>query len=232
MTRRVAFEIGALVVAAAAALAIKLWIAGIYLIPSASMLPDLMPGDYLLVDKRPFAIAHRLPRRGEIVILRHDGETLAKRVAGLPGDTVAISEGRFVLNGVLVPRWRVADFLRRPGPAMPCRVPEPQPDGPPLCRAIRQREMPPGAAPYDLLDLGGGDGEDFGPVTIPAGRLFLLGDNRPRSRDSRSAMGMVPITDLIGRTGPVIFSVDGSASLSSPRSWWASVRWGRIGRRS
>ncbi len=230
MSRRLAFEIGALLLAAAAALALRLWVVGIYLIPSASMLPRLMPGDYLLVEKWPFAVRHRIPRRGEVVVLRIGAETYAKRVIALPGDRVALRDGRLILNDAEVPRRRVADFLFAPSPETPCRSPEPQPEGPPLCRAVRLRELPADGAPRDILDLGPRDGDDFGPVTVPPDRLFLLGDNRDRSADSRSLLGMVPIDAIVGRAGPIMISIDPAARLARPGGWWGSIRWNRIGR--
>ena len=230
MSRRLTFELGALALAAALALALRWWAIGIYQIPSPSMLPRLMPGDYLLVEKWPFAVQHRDPRRGDIVILRIGRKAYAKRVIALPGDRVALRAGRLILNDRTVPRWRVADFLFAPADQMSCRAPEPQPDGGPLCRATRYRELPAEGRAYDVLDLGGGDGPDFEPATVPAGHVFVLGDNRDRSDDSRSTLGMVPAEAVIGRAGIILFSTDTRARLSDPGRWWASIRWDRIGR--
>lgn len=228
-SRRLIVEIGALLFAAAIALGLKIWAIGVYRIPSASMLPALMPGDYLLVEKWPFALAHRLPRRGEMVVLRQGGQTYVKRAIGLPGDRIALRRGRLILNDQKVPHWRVADFLFAPTAETPCLSPEPQPEGPPLCRAVRIREMPTAAQYHDILDGGTSDGDDFGPVTVPAGRIFLLGDNRDRSADSRTALGMVKADALVGRAGAILFSSDGRARLSRPGTWAASIRWDRIG---
>lgn len=193
------------------------------------MLPRLMPGDYLLVEKWPFAVQHRTPRRGAVVVLRIGGERFVKRVIGLPGDRIALADGRLIVNGQTVPRWRVADFLFAPTAAMPCGEPERQPDGRRWCRVQRYREMPAGGRARDILDQGASDGDDFGPVTVPAGRLFLLGDNRDRSADSRSTLGMVPMSALIGTAGVILFSTDGAARLAAPRGWLGSIRWERIG---
>jgi signal peptidase I len=221
--RRLALEIGVLVLAALVALALKLWVVGLYQIPSASMLPRLMPGDYLLVEKWPLALRHETPARGDVVIVRLEDRRDVRRVVGLPGDRVTLRDGRLILNGKPVPRWRVADFLFAPTPAMPCRQPEPQPEGPPLCRMRRLREMP-RAQFYDILTAGGGDS---GPFSVPAGHLFLLGDNRDRATN----MEMLPESALIGRAGMVLFSIDERSRLSHPGGWRSSIRWARIGAR-
>jgi signal peptidase I len=125
-----------------------------------SMVPTLHSGDQVLVDKR--AYRHRLPRRGDLVVFRAPGtgDVTLKRAIGLPGDSVAIEDGRLVVNG------------------------------------RRQRE------PY--TDPDAIDSVFFGPVRVRAGTVFLLGDNRLDSRDSRD-FGAVAADDLIGRVRGLIW---------------------------
>ena len=248
MSRRAVVEIGSLVAAALLALAVRHWLVAVYVIPSESMLPRLMVGDYLLVEKWAFAQRPAaLPKRGDVVVFHappSGRSDYVKRVIGLPGDRVALRKGVPSIGGTAFPRWRVADLLVAVTRASPCpqteggwaRV-ERNAAGIRTCRYRRFREMLPGGRMVDVLDLGAGDGDDFGPVTVPAGHLFLLGDNRDRSADSRfpardgGAVGMVPIANLVGRAGVTLFSVDGSARLASPRTWWRAIRWERIGGR-
>ena len=208
------------------------------------MLPGLAAGDYLLVEKWPYR-GGRLPARGDIVVFRappSGRRTYVKRVIGLPGDSVALRAGAILLDGKPLPRWRVADYVAPvtandpcPDEAWPTVRRERQADGTIWCRSPRWREMLPGGRMIDTLDLGAGEGDDFGPVTVPAGRLFLLGDNRDRSADSRwpakegGPVGLVPVGNLVGRARAILFSVDGSARLARPRGWLSAVRWARIG---
>ena len=243
--------------AASVALVIRIALFSIYLIPSESMLPLLDAGDYVAVAKWPFVgvgqwwpnvLPHKrvhLPQRGEVVLFRAPpryARTYIKRVIGLPGDVVALRHGIVILNDRPLPRWRVADLLVPVSPASPC-VPvenaairaETLPDGTRVCRYPRYREMLPDERTWEVLDLGYTAADDFGPVRVPSGRLFLLGDNRDRSADSRSApregggVGMVPRDALVGSGWRVIFSTDGSARLTDPASWWRSMRHERIG---
>ena len=245
MSRRLAFELLFLLGAPAAALALRTFAFSVYAIPSESMLPALMAGDYLLVWKWPFSRgAPVLPRRGDIVVFHAPpaGIVYVKRVIGLPGDRVALRAGALVIDGRPAPRWRVADFVVPVAPNSPCR-PAPSaavrmeraPDGESRCRSPRFREALPDGRLVDALDLGPSAGDAFGPVTVPAGRLFLLGDDRDRSADSRwpagedGGIGMVPASAVIGRAVRVLVSVDGRARLTDPATWAGSLRWSRIG---
>jgi signal peptidase I len=96
-------------------------------------------------------------------------------------------------------------------------------------------ESLPGGPSYTVLDqVAHGEGDDFGPVAVPAGHLFLMGDNRDDSLDSRfpefeGGIGMVPLEDLIGRAMVTFWSTDGSASYWEPWTWFSALRGGRIG---
>ncbi len=224
-------------------------------IPSESMLPGLMNGDYLLAAKWPYGFSrHSLPfdaplipgrvladqpERGDVVIFKHplDGTDYIKRVIGLPGDTVAMREGRLVLNGREVPKQPIAGFVLPVSPNTACawgaQVVR-DADGA-RCIYARFRETLPGGRSYDVLDFGPTPQDDFVPVIVPEGRLFLMGDNRDNSQDSRfpampaGGIGLVPMENLVGRASVIMWSTDGGSEWIKPWTWFSAARWGRIG---
>jgi signal peptidase I len=228
-------------------------------IPSGSMLPTLYIGDYLVVAKWPYGlsrysfpfgfpsfggrIASHLPRRGDVVVFRVPAESadLIKRVIGLPGDTVEMRSGQLILNGRLVPREHLPALAVPVSANSPCRmIPPATPvviarKGRRYCMFNAYLESLPGGPSFTVLDqVPRGEGDDFGPVRVPAGRIFLMGDNRDDSLDSRfpefeGGIGMVPLEDLIGRATVTFWSTDGSASYWKPWTWFTALRAGRIG---
>lgn len=229
-----------------------------FTIPSESMLPGLIKGDYLVAAKWPYGYSRwslpfdaplikgtifpRLPERGDIAIFRHpvDGTEYIKRVIGLPGDSVAMRGGQVVLNGAAVPKQRFADFKLPVSPNTSCAWgarQERDAAGAATCRYARFTETLPGGRSYLVLDFGRTPQDDFGPVTVPAGHVFMLGDNRDNSQDSRFAasagggVGMVPTSRLAGRAEIVLFSTDGSARWYNPVSWFTAARWNHMGER-
>ena len=229
-----------------------------FTIPSESMLPGLIKGDYLVAAKWPYGYSRwslpfdapliegtifaRLPQRGDIAIFRHpvDGTEYIKRVIGLPGDTVAMRGGALILNGGPVATRRFADFVLPVSPNTSCAwgaAQERGPAGEPVCRYARFAETLPGGRSYLVLDFGRTPQDDFGPVTVPAGHVFMLGDNRDNSQDSRFAaragggIGLVPTSRLAGRAEIVLFSTDGSARWWNPISWFTAARWNHMGER-
>lgn len=225
-------------------------------IPSESMLPRLLTGDYLFATKwsygyskysLPFSaplIPGRLfasqPERGDIAIFKappgNDVDYI-KRVIGLPGDEVQMKGGQLWLNGKAVPKVKVADFLVPVSPNTDCGPGFDSTDqaGTPVCRYPQFRETLPNGKSYDVLDMGLTPQDDTGVFIVPEGHLFLMGDNRDNSMDSRfpavegGGIGIVPQENLVGKASVMMFSTDGSAEWIKPWTWFTAARWNRIG---
>jgi signal peptidase I len=222
------------------------------------MQPTLYIGDYLVVAKWPYGYSRfsfpfgfpsfdgrifgHLPERGDVVVFRHpDGqEDLIKRVIGLPGDTVEVRGGAVVLNGRPVPRIALAPYKLPISANTSCKVVPPaapsveRVEDRSYCLFPAYRETLPGGTSYTVLDQTTTAADDFGRATVPAGSVFLMGDNRDDSADSRFAqaeggIGMVPVNNLIGRAGFTFWSTDGSASWWKPWTWFTALRASRIG---
>jgi len=242
------------------ALVIRTFIVAPFSIPSGSMLPRLMIGDYLFVAKWPYGYSRfslpfgvggfdgrllgGVPERGDVVVFRYPGpenDDYVKRVIGLPGDTVQIRGGQLILNGRLVSRHRVGDYLMPISANSPCRAVGETArevrdrDGTRLCAYPRYRETLPGGRSYDVLDqVPDGPADDTPAYRVPAGHLFVMGDNRDDSQDSRfsvadGGVGLLPIDHVLGRALVTFFSTDGSAEWLKPWTWFTAARWGRIG---
>jgi signal peptidase I len=244
-----------------AVLAFHSFIAKPFYIPSESMMPGLLKGDRLVVSKYPFGwswvsasfhvfphwdgrLLGKMPKRGDVVIVTPPGQSddYIKRVIGLPGDTVEVRNGRLILNGRPVQsEVRPPDMVPIDANA-PCgiefsgfQVHTNQGD---FCRLPVVRETLPGGPSYDTIDLGTSPGDDYGPVKVPADHLFLMGDNRDRSADSRFSLGPpenglggpVPWENIGGRAEFITFSLDGTTKLLNPISWFEALRHGRAGR--
>jgi signal peptidase I len=243
----------------AAVLALHSCVAKPFYIPSESMMPALLKGDHLLVSKYPYgwswvsATFHLLPerpgrlfprdpRRGDIVIPTPPGRTvdLIKRVIGLPGDTVAVRGGRVFLNGWPIRAQAAPPALFPVDANLPCtgrgfEGALVEANGRQYCRLPIVRETLPDGRGYDTIDMvQGSPGDDYGPVRVPPGHVFLMGDNRDNSADSRFPLeegglgGPVPLENVGGRAEFITHSLDGSASWN-PISWFTQFRSGRAG---
>ncbi len=243
-----------------AAVVIRSFIFAPFSIPSGSMLPSLMIGDYLFVAKWPYGysrysipfgaaafdgrIFDRLPERGDVVVFRYPGpddEDYVKRVIGLPGDRIEVRGGVVILNGQPVQRQRIADYAMPISPNSPCRVVGDDPDAGERagasgreCFYPRYRETLPGGRSYQVLDQGDGEVDDWGPLIVPEGHLFVMGDNRDDSADSRvpverNGVGLLPVENVLGRATIAFWSTDGSAEWIKPWTWFTAARWDRIG---
>ena len=161
---------------------------------------------------------------------------------GLPGDTIELRGGALVINGRAVkravqPMLAIPVDANLPGPDSSLgRFIERGADGRTVLEVPIVRETLPGGATFDTIDMGPGYAtDDYGPVTVPAGHLFLMGDNRDGSADSRVSMdrkglgGPVPFDAIAGRAEIISFSTDGTATWYNPLSWLRALRSGRAG---
>ena len=198
-----------------------------FTIPSASMEPGLVVGDYLVVSKFAYGwsraslpfnpplpsgrLFEHLPRRGDVVVFRRPGnpqETWIKRVIGLPGDTVSVSGGVVTVNGQALPQRALGPGLDLDQPGRPVeQVEERQADG----------------RGYVTFDGGPGAGDDRPAQVVPRGQLFVMGDNRDNSLDSRWSgdvgVGLLPVSNLVGRAEVVVASWKPGAALWKPWTW-------------
>ncbi|MBY0519419.1 MAG: signal peptidase I [Sphingomonas sp.] len=242
-----------------AVLGFHTFIAKPFYIPSESMLPGLLIGDQLVVTKYPYGYSYisptfhvlpfingrlfgRMPERGDVVIISPPGkaEDYIKRVIGLPGDTLEVRDGTVILNGKPVQRGPVHDVaipVDKNAQCSPSEYPDAirtGKDGRQYCHLPIMTETLPNGRRYDTVELGPSEGDFYGPIKIPEGRVFVMGDNRDRSADSRypvSELGLggpVPWENLGGRAEFITFSKSGEGSWN-PLTWGESFRGGRAG---
>jgi signal peptidase I len=219
------------------ALIVRVFLFQPFNIPSGSMIPTLLVGDYLFVAKYAYGYSRysfpfgpdlfsgRIwatePERGDVVVFKlpRDNETdYIKRVIGLPGDEIQVLHGVLQINGQAVPKERINDFIQVDSPGREHKVP-------------RYRETLPNGVSYPVLDLTQDSiGDNTEVYKVPEAHFFMMGDNRDNSTDSRflSEVGFVPSENLVGKAKLIFFSIDSDASFLQVWRWPESVRWSRI----
>jgi len=209
-------------------------------IPSGSMKATLLVGDYLFVSKYSYGYSHysiplslplfsgRIfgsePARGDILVFRQPKDVsvdFIKRVVGLPGDRIQMRDGLLYINGEAVRRERAGDFIGE----NPCGAPEE------MARVKRWKETLPNGVSYETLDCQeNGFYDNTIEYKVPAGHLFMMGDNRDNSSDSRveSVVGYVPFENIVGRAQMIFFSIAEGEHAWMFWRWPTAVRWNRI----
>jgi signal peptidase I len=247
-----------------AVLAFHSFIAKPFYIPSESMMPGLLTGDRLVVTKYPYGwswvspsfhilppmegrLFGKMPERGDIVIVTPPGTRTdyIKRVIGLPGDVIRMVDGQLYINGQPVKRQTLPPDMVPIDINSPCgsstdpalydfRVKGP--GGKMYCRVPVVRETLSNGRTYETVELGKSAEDNFGPITVPADHVWLMGDNRDDSADSRvpewqgGLGGPVPWENIGGRAEFITFSLDGSTEWWNPLSWVEALRPGRAGK--
>lgn len=205
-------------------------------IPSGSMIPTLLVGDYLFVSKYsygystyslPFSpdlfsgrIFGSLPKRGDVVVFKYPRDTSVdyiKRIVGLPGDRIQVKEGILYVNGQECPRTPEGDYLA-------------DDNGIKMMRKEYKETLPNGVT-HDILKERDDGWVNNTPVyVVPPDHLFAMGDNRDNSADSRfmDGVGFVPVENLVGRAEILFFSFDAEYPWWEVWMWPFEVRWNRI----
>jgi signal peptidase I len=217
------------------ALVIRTFLFQPFSIPSGSMRPTLLEGDYLFVTKWSYGYSrHSLPfspnlfsgrifgsqpERGDVVVFKfppNPSLDYIKRVVGLPGDRIQMKGGQLFINDQPVPREKVGQI-----------------DNPDITEVNRPvdvyRETLPNGVSYDTLDLtSNGIGDDTREYIVPPGHYFMMGDNRDNSTDSRFTVGFVPEENLVGKANIIFFSIADGASPLEIWKWPTDMRPSRL----
>jgi signal peptidase I len=205
-------------------------------IPSGSMIPTLLVGDYLFVAKYSYGYSHfslplspplfsgrifgRLPTRGDVAVFklpRDTSQDYIKRIIGLPGDRIQMMHGLLYINGQEVQRKPAGEFMVTG-------------EGPPMLLKRYLETLPNGVEHYILKASDDGPLDNTQEYKVPEGCVFAMGDNRDNSLDSRvlNAVGYVPVENLVGRAEFIFLSIGGTGPLWEIWEWPFDIRWNRL----
>ena len=205
-------------------------------IPSGSMIPTLLVGDYLFVSKYSYGYSHfslpfapdlfsgrifgGLPKRGDVAVFKYPRDTSVdyiKRIVGLPGDRIQVTHGQLYINGTEVPRQAAGDFVT---------------DDSGIHMVLRRylETLPGGVEHYILKATDEGEMNNTPEYVVPPDHVFAMGDNRDNSADSRfmNGVGFVPVENLVGRAEILFFSVDAEYPWWEVWEWPFEIRWNRL----
>ncbi len=217
------------------ALVIRSLIAEPFNIPSGSMKPNLLVGDFIFVSKWsygyskhsfPFSmpiipgkIFSKMPHRGDVVVFKtpQDNRTdYIKRVIGLPGDKILIRQGNIILNDKLINRKKIEDFIDTDKNSSIKRI-----------RKYKEYLFDKEIEVLDITDDGIVDNTQQ--FSVPEGYFFVMGDNRDNSQDSRfiNTVGFIPIENLVGKARFIFFSLENSRFLQIWK-WPKAIRTERL----
>lgn len=199
-------------------------------IPSGSMKSTLLIGDFLFVSKFSYGYSKHSfpwgiipfegrilasePERGDVIVFKHprNGQDYVKRLIGLPGDRIQVTDGILHINGVAAPQEADGQFIEPTSGGLQCKE-YPRVDGQVMCMKERFIETLPNGVRHIVLNADANNNprtDNTREFLVPAGHYFFMGDNRDNSTDSRADVGMVPFENLVGRADLIALSFGGS----------------------